>query len=195
MKLRKDTTDVRKAFASAAARIRLEGKPGVKPEQKPAGSSSGPSSSAQRANKQAADLRRESRELATTLEELKAQNLQLQQENSALKTQLAELEPNAKRWQSTAHRKKEELILKLPKELQARARKMDVDDVELLVSVRGENGSGTNGAAGSGAGPTTGPKSLEEAHKLGPDIAAKFEADVRAGTVKIDDKTGIVVTA
>lgn len=147
-----------------------------------------------KANQEAADSRRKARELMQTTAQYEARIKELEDAVSESNNRLTELEPRAKRWDAYAHREKEHLVAKFPKEEQARVRKMDVDDLKFLAQRVGLSGTATQTQT------TTQQASakiatLDDAAKLAetdPKAYNKFMDDVLAGTIKVD-AGGVVV--
>lgn len=186
----KDVSGLRRKFAQALV-LRKRGtippsKPGTVPPRKPAITME--DLRAKKAREEAIKSRHELRERSRMDAEKDVEIQELRDRLLAAEKLRDEYEPQAKRWNEYAHKEKERMIAKLPKEVQREARDMDVKHLALFV----------NNYPGAAIPPTgtvpvgTGIKSLEDATKADTKTYNKFMDDIKTGAVKVDAK-GLVI--
>jgi len=184
IKIPADVSALRKKFAEAAARRKMQGKP---KEEVKVGD--------RKAGQEAADARKKARLAEQTVAEKDLRIKELEDAIADREKKLAEAEPLAKRYSDLDHKRREREIAKFPKEEQAKVRKLEWDAIEMLVQARGfdTNGAGATGTNGKVVGPKwTNMEELSALAKTDPTAYNKGIDDVAKGVIKMD-KEGRVV--
>ena len=188
LKIPADVSAVRRKFAEAAAKRKING--GIVPD-KPKDEAAKRS-----AGHDAAEARKKARIAEQSAAEKDLELEKLRTDIAAAQTKITELEPSAKRWNDFDHKRKERLIAKFPKEEQAKVRKFDSEALEALAEARGFAGDGGT-QSGGGATATKGSKftnmdELSALAKTDPVAYNKGVDEIAKGTIKMD-KDGKVI--